>query len=176
MSWRVAAALSTCAAIIVVAAIVLVSPPSRPPLPEGTRADRIVVEKSLRMMILLNAGAPVQTYSIAIGRGGIEPKQREGDNKTPEGVYTIDGRNTQSAFHRSLHISYPDAKDRQAARVRGEPPGGDIMIHGIRNGLGWLGSWHRTLDWTAGCIAVTDVEMDEIWRIVADGTPIEIRR
>jgi murein L,D-transpeptidase YafK len=102
-------------------------------------------------------------------------KVREGDNRTPEGRYIIDSRNAQSTFHRALHVSYPSAADRARACAEGYKPGGDIMIHGMRNGFGWLGRAHRLFDWTRGCIAVTNDEIDEIWRVVPDGTPIKIQ-
>ena len=148
----------------------------QPPLPANAVADRIVVDKARHIMTLYSHEQPLRSYAVALGRGGLDIKTREGDNRTPEGQYRIDGRNPSSAFHLSLHISYPEAGDVAKAVAHGENPGGDIMIHGIRNGLGWIGTSHRWLDWTAGCIAVTNREMEEIWRVVADGTPIEIRR
>ena len=93
-----------------------------------------------------------------------------------EGVYRIVGRNPHSAFHRALRVGYPTPEQVRQAQARGVDPGGDIMVHGIRNGLGWLGSLQRQVDWTKGCIAVTDGEIDEIWRLIPDGTPIEINR
>ena len=95
--------------------------------------------------------------------------------KTPEGIYKIDGRNPQSSFHLALHISYPSDEDDKRAAAHGVPPGFDIMIHGIQNGRGWIGAFHRWNDWTAGCIAVTDEEIEELWRVTPDGTTIEIR-
>ena len=95
--------------------------------------------------------------------------------KTPEGFYTIDGRNPQSSFHLALHISYPSDEDNKRAAVHGVSAGYDIMIHGIQNGRGWIGAFHRWKDWTAGCVALTDEEIEELWRITPDGTPIEIR-
>ena len=141
----------------------------------GERIDRIVVEKARHTMTLLAQGQAVRRYAVSLGRGGLERKSREGDNRTPEGIYRIDSRNPNSAYHLALHVSYPDARDSAAAEKRGEKPGGDIMIHGIRNGMGWVGALHRLVDWTAGCIAVTDGEIEEIWRLVSDGTPVEIR-
>jgi len=146
------------------------------PLPPDAVADRIVVDKTHHIMTLYSHEQPLRSYAVALGRGGLDIKTREGDNRTPEGQYRIDGRNPRSAFHLSLHISYPEARDVAKAAAHGENPGGDIMIHGIRNGLGWIGTSHRWLDWTAGCIAVTNREVEEIWRVVVDGTPIEIRR
>src|SRR6478736_6016345 len=105
----------------------------------------------------------------------IGPKTRQGDHRTPEGHYVIDRRNSRSQFHRSLHISYPNAADRDHARALGVSPGGDIFIHGLPNGYGFIGAAHRTRDWTDGCVAVTDQEIEEIWTLVNNGTPIEIR-
>ncbi len=141
--------------------------------PDG-HADKIVVMKSARRMELLRNGQVLKGYSIALGRNPIGPKTHAGDHRTPEGNYAIDWRNPQSQFRLSLHISYPNKHDVESARTSGVNTGGDIMIHGIQNGLGWLGRFHRFIDWTDGCIAVTDKEMDQIWRAVPDGTPIEI--
>jgi len=144
------------------------------PLPAGTTADRVVVEKSRHTLTLYKGELPLRSYEVSLGRGGLAPKRREGDALTPEGAYRISGRNPDSAYHLSLRISYPDARDIAAAKARGEDPGSDIMIHGIRNGLGWLGRLHRYADWTAGCVAVTNREVEEIWRAVPDGTPVEL--
>ena len=138
-------------------------------------ADRIVVHKKDHTMELRHAGKVIKTYKIALGRHPIGPKQREGDFRTPEGVYTIDSRNPHSQYHRSLHISYPNAADRARARKLHVSPGGDVMIHGLPKGYGYLGAAHRRWDWTYGCIAVTDEEIDEIWGLVDNGTPVEIR-
>lgn len=126
-------------------------------------------------MELLADGKVIRTYKVALGRGGLASKEREGDGRTPEGHYLIDARNEASSYHRALHISYPNAEDRQHAAKLGVSPGGDIMIHGLPNGMGWLGASHRLYDWTLGCIAVTDPEIDEIWKMVPVGTPVEIR-
>jgi len=117
----------------------------------------------------------LKTYKISLGTTPVGPKQRQGDHKTPEGHYVIDRRNPKSRFYRSLHISYPNADDRARAAQSEIDPGGDIMIHGLPNGFGWFGDLHLLHDWTDGCIAVSDEEMDEIWRAVPDGTPIEIK-
>jgi len=117
----------------------------------------------------------LKTYVVSLGRHPVGPKEREGDKRTPEGLYTIESHNPRSSFHRALKVSYPSAADRLAAEKRGVAPGGDIMIHGLRNGLGLIGRLQRGLDWTAGCIAVTNPEIEEICRVVPDGTPIEIR-
>ncbi len=147
---------------------------SRRPLSAGTRADLVVVDKSERRLTLMSGGREVRSYDIALGPSPEGHKQQEGDGRTPEGRYVIDWRNVNSAFHRSLHISYPNAGDRARARRRGVDPGGAIMIHGLPNGMGTLGGLHVASDWTLGCIAVTSEEIEEIWRVVRDGTPIEI--
>ena len=119
-------------------------------------------------------GNQIKTYRIALGRNPLGAKQEEGDMKTPEGIYNIDGRNPQSSFHLALHISYPSDEDNKRAATHGVSAGSDIMIHGIQNGRGWIGAFHRWKDWTAGCIAVTDEEIEELWRVTPDGTTIEI--
>jgi murein L,D-transpeptidase YafK len=145
------------------------------PLPDHLTADSIVVEKSTHRLSLFKEGQLLRTYRVSLGRGGPEPKAREGDARTPEGRYVIDRRNPHSCCHLALHISYPSAADVAAARARGVSAGRDIEIHGLKKGLRWLGRFHRVTDWTHGCIAVTDSEMDEIWRAVPDGTPITIK-
>lgn len=137
--------------------------------------DRIIVHKKSHTMELIHAGQVIKSYTIALGSEPIGPKTRQGDHRTPEGVYVIDRRNPHSQFHRALHISYPNAVDRERARKMGVPPGGDIYIHGLPNGYGFIGAAHRARDWTDGCIAVTDQEIEEIWRLVDNGTPVEIR-
>jgi murein L,D-transpeptidase YafK len=144
-------------------------------LPSDARADRVVVLKKEHTLLLLRGDQVLKTYKVALGGEPVGPKQQEGDHKTPEGVYVLDRRNERSRFYRAIHISYPNEEDQRRAAAKGVPPGGDIIIHGLPNGFGWLGEAHRVRDWTDGCIAVTDVEMDEIWRAVRDGTPIEIK-
>lgn len=126
-------------------------------------------------MSIFREGKKLKTYRVALGGNPIGHKQQEGDMRTPEGIYTINGRNPNSDYHLSLRISYPSDEDNASAAARGVPAGFDIMIHGIKNGDGWIGAFHRRKDWTAGCIAVTDREMDEIWRATPDGTTVEIR-
>jgi murein L,D-transpeptidase YafK len=145
-------------------------------LPAGTTIDRILVEKSERKLSVLRGGEVLKTYRVALGRNPIGAKEQEGDMKTPEGIYTIDYRNPQSDYHLALHISYPSAEDTTRAAQRGVNAGFDIMIHGLPNGRSWIGAAHRQKDWTAGCIAVTDQEIDEIYRVTPDGTTIEIRQ
>ena len=149
--------------------------PDAPPLPEGARADKVLVLKGERKLVLLKDNAPLKSYEVALGWSPEGHKVQEGDGKTPEGNYLIDWRKPDSSFHRALHISYPNAADKSHARKLGVSPGGAIMIHGMRNGAGWIGKLHRFADWTNGCIAVTDTEIREIWRAVPNGTPIEIR-
>ncbi|NNL85884.1 MAG: L,D-transpeptidase family protein [Myxococcales bacterium] len=142
---------------------------------EGTeRADRVKLYKSERRLLLLREGRILGQYAVALGQNPEGPKHRAGDGKTPEGRYVLDWRNPESRYYRSIHLSYPNPRDLERAQTKRIDPGGGIMIHGLPNGLGFIGEAHRTLDWTDGCIAVTNSEMDEIWRRVPDGTPIEI--
>jgi murein L,D-transpeptidase YafK len=142
--------------------------------PAAREADRILILKADHRMELLSHGEVLKTYKVALGdpRG---PKVQAGDKKTPEGTYFVDGKNPHSLFHRALHLSYPNAADRERARKLGVSPGGDIEIHGLPSQYAWMGAAHRTVDWTTGCIAVTNPEIDEIWDLVAVGTPVEIR-
>ncbi len=142
--------------------------------PKPLHADRVVVLKKERTLQLLSQGKVIKTYKVALGGDPVGAKTRQGDHKTPEGVYVLDSRNVHSQFYKSIHISYPSARDRAAARKNGVSPGGDVFVHGLPKGYGWVGAGHRAKDWTDGCIAVTDQEIDEIWLAVGDGTPIEI--
>jgi murein L,D-transpeptidase YafK len=139
------------------------------------KADGVLVLKSPRRLLLLQGGQVLRDYEVALGSSPSGPKRHQGDGRTPEGRYRIDSRVVASRYHRALHISYPNAADREFARRAGVSPGGDVMIHGLPNGERWVGEEHRSFDWTNGCIAVTDDEMNEIWELVDDGTPIEIR-
>jgi len=138
-------------------------------------ADLVVLEKSKRTLYLYQNGHMLKSYKVALGSHPVGPKTQAGDGRTPEGRYTIDFRQRNSHYHRSLHVSYPNESDRRNARRRGVSPGGEIFIHGLPNGMGALGKAHRLRDWTLGCIAVTDEEIEEIWRLVPNRTPIEIR-
>jgi murein L,D-transpeptidase YafK len=164
------------AALVLLPAVILViaNLPFRA-LPDGVRADRIIVEKSRHRLTLVANGQTLTSYPVAFGRSAMGAKVCQGDQRTPEGNYRIDARNPRSAFHLGLHISYPNAKDCARSRRAGCRPGGEIMLHGLPNGLGWVGRLHRLVDWTSGCIAVTNPEIGEIWRVVPVGTPIEIR-
>lgn len=142
----------------------------------SVRADRVVVHKSERGMHLYANGRRLRSYRVALGRRWQGHKQERGDGRTPEGRYVLAGRLDvgDSAFHRSIRISYPNAEDVRSARERGVHPGSNIVIHGLPNGIGADLIDHPDYDWTNGCIAVTNEEMDEIWTLIADGTPIEI--
>ena len=143
--------------------------------PANTRATAIVVEKAAHRMTLFHDSRVLAAYDVALGNAPRGHKQQEGDGRTPEGRYAIDFKNARSRFHLALRVSYPNAADRDSARRRGVSPGGDIMIHGLPNGLGWLAGMHLRRDWTDGCIAVTNRQIDEIWALVDVGTAIEIR-
>lgn len=143
--------------------------------PADQQADAIIVSKSDRKLYLLRGGAVLKTYDIAMGSDWDQGhKQREGDMRTPEGSYMIDWRNENSIAHLSLHISYPNEADAAAAAAGGYSPGGNIMIHGLPNGWGAWGGLHRLVNWTDGCVAVTNEEMREIWSLVPTGTPISL--
>ena len=138
------------------------------------RLDSIVVEKAARRMTVYYNGDQLKFYDIALGRSPDGDKQFQGDMKTPEGLYIINDKNPNSGFHKNLGVSYPNSNDRREARKLGKPPGGDIKIHGLPNGQGGIGRMHLSMDWTYGCIAVTNEEMDELYAATAVGTPILI--
>jgi len=140
-----------------------------------TSANKVLIEKKARRLTLLRDGVVLRTYGIALGDYPVGPKRCQGDGRTPEGTYVIDSRNQNSHYHRSLHISYPNASDQRAAKGAKCNPGGDIFIHGLPNGQGWIGKAHMLHDWTLGCIAVTDEEIEEIWRMVPNQTLVEIK-
>ena len=139
------------------------------------KADRILVLKSERKLTLYREGKPLKTYLVALGGSPVGDKHCQGDQRTPEGTYRIELKNKASRFHRALRVSYPDATDRAEARKRGCSPGGDIMIHGLGKEFAYLGKLHRASDWTLGCVAVTNEEIEEIWAAVEVGTVVEIR-
>lgn len=147
---------------------------NKKPLPKGTKADFVFVDKSARKMYLKKKGKVLRVYHIALGDSPKGHKTQEGDEKTPEGLYTLDWKNENSIAHRSIHISYPNSKDKARAKKLGVKPGGAIMIHGQMNGYGHLAPIMQQRDWTDGCIAVTDKEMDEIMDLVKVGTKIKI--
>ena|SRR5947209_473516 len=138
-------------------------------------ADTIVVLKSKREMQLLSGGKVLRTYKVALGSEPVGAKHFQGDHRTPEGVYRIDFRNEHSQYYKALHVSYPNAADRAYAAKFHNAAGGDIMIHGLPKAYAFVGAAHRLHDWTDGCVAVTDQEMDEIWRLVPAGVRVEIK-
>ena len=143
--------------------------------------DLVVVDKSDRELRLMSSGGDagektvLMRFPVAFGGDPVGHKRREGDGRTPEGRYSLDWRNEDSAFYRSIYVSYPNEADRAAAAERGEDPGGMIMLHGQRNGFGWLAWLTQRFDWTEGCIALTNDDMDAVWRNVPNGTPILIQ-
>ncbi len=178
MTWRGHGRAGLAALMSFVIALVACIPAfaAGPPLAsEGKRATLVLVEKAERRLSLYREDQLIKTYTVALGGNPVGSKERQGDSRTPEGRYTIDLRNDASRFHLSLRISYPDNADRARAAASGVSPGGDIFVHGLPNGYDWLGAAHRARDWTDGCIAVTNAEIEEIWSLVAIGTPIEIR-
>jgi murein L,D-transpeptidase YafK len=139
------------------------------------KVDSIYVVKHLRRMFVYRQGTLLKVYKVALGDAPVGHKHFQGDEKTPEGLYYIDGRNPNSSCHKNLGISYPNDADRAYARKIGLPTGGDIKIHGLPNGQGYIGAAHLSDDWTNGCIAVTDEEMDELYQYVKTRAPIMIR-
>jgi len=137
--------------------------------------DFVLVDKSEKKMYLLSEGRRLKEYHVVFGGKPEGHKQQEGDERTPEGKYVLDYKKSDSSFYKSIHISYPNEEDKAKAEKMGVSPGGLIMIHGQKNGLGWLSWLMQRFNWTDGCIAVTNSEMDEIWQLVKVGTPIEIR-
>jgi murein L,D-transpeptidase YafK len=139
------------------------------------RVDRIVVEKIKRTLTLMDGRKALKTYKVALGGQSVGAKDRQGDHKTPEGIYSVDAKNPNSQFYKALHLSYPNPADRANARKLGVSPGGDVEIHGLGAKWGWLGAKHRLTDWTDGCVALTNEEIDEIYPLVKVGTTVEIR-
>ncbi len=138
-------------------------------------ADSMVLDKSDRKLTLYSKGELVKTYAVALGRDPVGAKQRQGDGRTPEGLYYIEARNPQSKFHLALRVSYPSREQRERAKSIGVSPGGDIMIHGLPPAFASVGALHRQQDWTEGCAAVTNDEIEEIWRSVPNGARILIQ-
>jgi murein L,D-transpeptidase YafK len=141
----------------------------------NVRVDRAVVYKHDRKLVLLSQGKELRSYKVALGGEPVGPKTRHGDHRTPEGSYVLDSRNLNSHFYKAFHISYPNSTDIGAAKKLGVSPGGDIMLHGLPKEYAWVGKAHVLHDWTDGCVAVTNEEMDEIWKLVRVGTPIDIK-
>jgi murein L,D-transpeptidase YafK len=160
---------------VAVLALLTALPASAAPLPRGVTADRLVVDKSERTLTVFWHGVPIKVYRVALGGDPVAPKRRQGDERTPEGLYVVSERHENSDFHLALHLSYPNADDRARARAERVNPGGNIEIHGLRGGFDWVGSAHTLFDWTDGCVAVTNLEIEELWRAAPKGTPVEIR-
>lgn len=164
--------MNTTRAFSLLSLIILTSCAAPPP-----RADLVLVEKSRNKMYLIDDGEVLKEYNISLGRNPIGDKVQRGDMRTPEGRYLLDYKNDQSKFYRSLNISYPNDYDIAEATERGVDPGDDIVIHGLPNGVrdSDIKGELYPLNWTEGCIAVRNHEMDEIWQLVELNTPIEIR-
>ena len=165
---------ASAAAIAAALALSFASDSTAQALPRALQADRLVVHKADRTLTLYWHGAKLKSYRIALGGQPLGPKSARGDQRTPEGLYTVSRRRKKTDFHAALVLSYPNADDLARAKLAGVSPGGGIEIHGLRDGFGWLGSAHVLFDWTDGCIAVTNVEIDELVRAVPDGTPVEV--
>ena len=140
----------------------------------GRQVDRIVINKSTRTLTTFHGNRKLKTYHVELGRNPVGPKTEEGDLKTPEGIYTIDGHKAESDYHLALHISYPSTADRAQAEAHSVTPGEDVEIHGWPNDFQSTG-WQPSSDWTAGCAAVSNSEIEELFRLVPDGTVVEIR-
>lgn len=164
-------------ALLALAAVVIWdryrAPPEVPLAPLEGRIDRILIEKGARRLTVFRDGKALRDYRIALGFAAEGDKQRQGDGRTPEGHFRINRRNPESAYHLSLGIDYPQADDVARAQVGGYAPGGDIFIHGQPNGYDAFATLRY--DWTAGCIAVSNAEIEELWRVTAIGTAVEIR-
>lgn len=138
------------------------------------QVDLVRVDKSKRVMALIDDGHVVTQFNISLGASPEGHKQEEGDERTPEGKYFLNYIKEDSAYYRAMHISYPNKNDQSRAGQLGEDPGGFIMVHGQKNGFGWLSWVTQNFDWTDGCIAITNSEMDDFIQKVQVGTPIEI--
>lgn len=139
------------------------------------KIDTVLVKKSEKRMYLFAEGKSIKEYKVVFGANPKGHKQKEGDERTPEGKYILDYKKENSSFYKAIHISYPNENDKVKAQYLGLNPGGSIMIHGQKNGLSWLSWLSQWFNWTDGCIAVTNAEMDEIWGLVNEGAPIEIQ-
>ena len=139
------------------------------------KADFVLVEKSKNLLTLFKNQKVIGSYHVVFGGNPVGHKEQEGDNKTPEGRYVLDSKNVNSAYYKSIHISYPNAKDIANAKAKGVSPGGAIMIHGQKNGFGWAAVETQKTNWTLGCIALTNEDMEVIWKSVNVPIPIEIK-
>lgn len=143
-------------------------------LPDELLFDNLLLEKHSRRLMAFFQGKPVRVYLVALGFAPEGSKEHEGDGKTPEGRYYIDNKNPRSAYYKNLGISYPNREDRARAEAAGKSAGGDIKIHGLSPSFAGLGQAHRLTDWTHGCIAVTNEEIDELFLRTPVGTTIQI--
>ncbi len=157
------------------ASLASLKPKSNKKLPANAKVDRVLVEKSARTMSVYQQGVLLKQYTVSLGFTPKGHKQVEGDGKTPEGIYQLDWRNPNSIAYLSFHINYPNAKDRAHAAALGVSPGGEIMVHGLYNAWKDMNPARIKADWTNGCVAVSNADMDELWRAVPDGPTIEIR-
>lgn len=146
-----------------------------PKLPANMGIDSLVVYKSKKQLLAYADGKLMKTYQISLGAAPQGHKAYEGDQKTPEGRYTINAKNANSGYHKNLGVSYPNEQDIAHAKTLGKSPGGDIKIHGLRNGVGAIHKLQRLYNWTNGCMALTDPEIDELYAAVKLGTPIHIK-
>ena len=167
-----------CAALLAAVGILLCSVPvpaaAPEALPPDLRFDTLVIEKKARRMTAWSQGKQYREYRVALGPNAVGPKRVQGDRKTPEGRYRVDGKNPHSRYHKNLGVSYPEARDRKNAAALGKSPGGDIKIHGLGPEFRHLGAEQWRYDWTLGCIAVTDEEIDELYKHTNVGAVIEI--
>jgi murein L,D-transpeptidase YafK len=138
-------------------------------------ADSVVIEKKAHRLTLYHLGQPFRRFRVALGGQPTGDKVSAGDRRTPEGVFAVEERNGNSDFHLALRLAYPDERHQARADSLGVSPGGDIMIHGLPRGRSALGAQHRLVDWTNGCVALTDEEIEELWLAVPIGTPVEIK-
>ncbi len=162
-------------AILLTVSCVLFAPTARGNIQQLPMATEVVVHKSARRLELWRGPTLLRSYRVSLGLRPDGHKQREGDFRTPEGRYLLDSRNPRSDFFLSIRVSYPNERDRTRARKAGVPPGGLIMIHGLPNEPRWPPEHYAREDWTDGCIALTNADMMEVWMLVSDGTPIDIR-
>jgi len=159
---------------LILVAMILFSAISQSQTRRAPQIDHIVVHKRAHRMELMLGGKVIKSYAISLGPEIVGHKQQEGDGRTPEGDYIIDSKTTNTHYHKALHISYPNASDVASAKKRGVSPGGNILIHGLPNGYDWIGRGQRLADWTAGCISVSNEEIDEIYALTPLKTPITI--
>lgn len=161
--------------VLFIISIIIYSSYPEKKLTKNAEIDKIIVLKSKRELKVFSKEILLKTYKISLGSHPNGKKEFEGDKKTPEGLYFINDKNLNSGYHKNLGISYPNKNDIERAKILNKPPGGHIKIHGLKNKTGFIGKFHRFHDWTLGCIAVTNDEIDELFNSVKIGTPIEIK-